>query len=66
MTKEAKILIAIALVVILGGVLLAIYANPQPEEAGKAVDPQSLIRENSYMTGKKDAKVTIVEFGDFQ
>ena len=66
MTKEAKILIAIALVVIIGGVLLAIYANPQPEEAGKAVDPQSLIRENSYMTGKKDAKVTIVEFGDFQ
>jgi len=28
MTKEAKILIAIAIVVLIGGVLLAIYANP--------------------------------------
>ena len=66
MSREAKILIAIAVVVVIGGVLLAIFANPQPEEAGKPVDEQSLVRDSSHMTGKADAKVTIVEFGDFQ
>lgn len=66
MSKEAKILIAIAIVVVIGGVLLAIYANPQPKEPGTAVDAQSLVRDTSHMTGKTDAKVTIVEFGDFQ
>ncbi len=66
MSKEAKILIGIALAVIVGGVLLAIYANPQPQEPGAPVDSNTLIRETSHMTSKKDAKVTIVEFGDFQ
>jgi protein-disulfide isomerase len=66
MTKEAKILIGIAVLVVIGGVLLAIYANPQKEAPGASVDKDSLVRETSHMTGKKDAKVTIVEFGDFQ
>ncbi len=66
MTKEVKILIGIAIVVVIGGVLLAIYANPQKETPGAAVDKDSLVRETSHMTGKKDAKVTIVEFGDYQ
>lgn len=66
MSKEVKILIAIAAVVIIGGVLLAIYANPQPKDAGTAVDPQSLVRDSSHMTGKLGAKVTVVEFGDFE
>lgn len=66
MTKEAKILIAIAVVVVIGGVLLAIFANPQPKDPGAPVDEQSLVRENSHMTGQLGAKVTIVEFGDFQ
>lgn len=66
MTKEAKILIGIAIAVVIGGILLAIFANPQPEAPGAAVDSQSLVRENNYMTGSKDAKVTIVEFGDYQ
>jgi protein-disulfide isomerase len=66
MTKEAKILIAIAVVVVVGGVLLAIFANPQPQEPGAPVDSQSLIRENSHMTKQSSAKVNLVEFGDFQ
>lgn len=66
MTKEAKILIAIAGVVVIGGVLLAIFANPQPQDAGTPVDSQNMIRSHSPMTGKADAKVKIVEFGDFQ
>lgn len=66
MSKEAKILIAIALVVVIGGVLLAIFANPQPQDPGKPVDEKSLIRENSHRVKDLGAKVTIVEFGDFQ
>ena len=66
MSKEAKILIGIAGVVVVGGVLLAIFFNPQPKEPGSKVDSQGLVRDTSHMTGKNDAKVTIVEFGDFQ
>ncbi len=66
MTKEAKILIAIAVAVVIGGVLLAIYANPKPAEPGAPVDQQSLIRDSSHMTKKSSAKVNIVEFGDYQ
>ncbi len=66
MTKEVKIIIVVAVLVLLGGAALFIFGNPQPKESGQAVDSQSLIRENSHMTGKRDAKVTVVEFGDFQ
>lgn len=66
MTKEAKILIAIAVVVVIGGVLLAVFANPQPKDPGAPVDSQSLVRDSSHMTGQVGAKVTVVEFGDFQ
>lgn len=66
MSKEAKILIAIAGVVVIGGILLAIFANPQPTAPGEPVDEKSLIRENSHMTKELGAKVTIVEFGDYQ
>lgn len=66
MSKEAKILIGIAGLVLIGGVLLAIFANPQPKDPGAPVDTNSLIRENNHMTGSKDAKVNIVEFADYQ
>ncbi len=66
MSKEAKILIAIAVVVVIGGVLLAFFANPQPKTPGEVIDSKNLVRSNNYMTGSKDAKVTIVEFGDYQ
>ena len=66
MNKEAKILIGVALAVLIGGAALFLFANPQPKDAGQAVDSQSLVRETSNMTGKKEAKVTIVEFGDYQ
>jgi protein-disulfide isomerase len=66
MTKEAKILIAIAGAVIIAGVLLAIFANPQPKDPGAPVDTDSIIRENNHMTGSLNAKVTMVEFADFQ
>ena len=66
MTKEAKILIGVAGIVLIGGVLLAIFANPQPKDPGAPLDTNSLIRENNHMTGSKDAKVNIVEFADYQ
>jgi protein-disulfide isomerase len=66
MTKEAKILIGIAVIVVGIGVLLAIFYNPTPAEPGAPVDGQSLIRESSHMTKKTSAKVNIVEFGDYQ
>lgn len=66
MSKEAKILIGIAALVLIGGVLLAIFANPQPKDPGAPLDTNSLIREGNHMTGSKDAKVNIVEFADYQ
>lgn len=66
MSKEAKILIGIAVLVVIGGVLLAIFANPQPKDPGAPLDTNSLIREGNHMTGSKDAKVNIVEFADYQ
>jgi protein-disulfide isomerase len=66
MTKEAKILIGIAVLVVIGGILLAIFANPQPSEPGKPLDEKSLVRDSSHMTKALTAKVNIVEFGDYQ
>ncbi len=66
MSKEAKILIGIAIAVIIGGVLLSLLANPQPKPPGEAIDEQALIRDNNYIIGSRDAKVKVVEFGDFE
>jgi protein-disulfide isomerase len=65
MTKEAKIMIGIAVVVVAGGVALFL-ANPKPVDPGQPVDSSKLIRDNSPATGKEGAKVTLVEFGDYQ
>lgn len=66
MSKEVKVLIAIAVLVLAGGVVLSLIANPKPKDAGAPVDQKSLIREHSPMTGRKEAKVQVVEFADFQ
>lgn len=66
MKKQIIIMIVIAVVVIGGGILLFAKGNPQSQTPGAPVDNKSLLRENSHMTGSKDAKVTIVEFGDYQ
>lgn len=66
MTKEIKVLIGIAVLVLIGGVVLSLIANPKPKDAGAPVDQKSLVREHSPMTGSKDAKVQVVEFADFQ
>lgn len=67
MTKETGIMLGIAGLVIIGGIVLFIKTGPgsQPQP-GQAVDPKSFVLETSHMTGDKNAKVTLVEFGDFQ
>jgi len=65
MNKEAKILIGVGLIIVLGGWSLARFSPKTtpfvaPEDVGK------LVRDDSHMTGQKNAKVTLVEFGDFQ
>ena len=61
MTKEAKIILIITCVA-LGGLIWLISRNAPLTSA----DLTRLVLENSHMTAKKEAKVTIVEFGDFQ
>lgn len=65
MTKEVKIILIVSVVVVLGGVGLFL-AQPKQAEPGKPVDSKSLVRDTSHMTGNKDAKVSVVEFGDFE
>lgn len=66
MKKQIIIMIVIAVLVVGGGVLLFVKGNPGSQQAGTPVDNKSLLRETSHMTGNKDDKVTVVEFGDYQ
>jgi protein-disulfide isomerase len=65
MTKEVKVIIGIAVVIIAGGIFL-FTRQPKQEQPSGPTDTASLIRDSSHMTGKKDAKVSVVEFGDYQ
>lgn len=65
MNKDAKILLGVALVAIVGGILLWAM-QPKALPVTDPVDGSLLIREGSHSTGKIDAKVQIVEFGDYQ
>jgi protein-disulfide isomerase len=67
MKKQIIILAVTALVVLGGAVLLFINGNGvPPAEVGKPVDESKLLRDSSHSTGKLDAKVVVVEFGDYQ
>jgi protein-disulfide isomerase len=59
MTREAKILIAI-MVVIVGGGLFAIFSSSKPTTHSS----EALVRQDSHKLG--DGKVQVVEFGDYQ
>jgi protein-disulfide isomerase len=62
--SEVKMIVGIVVicVVLLGAF---IWFAPKPND-GKARDLSLLVRPNSHMTGTTTAKVTLVEFGDFQ
>lgn len=64
MSKEAKIVSFIIVVLVAGFITLVAKSNPR-SGTGTA-DANFLVREKSHIMGNKDAKVTIVEFGDYQ
>lgn len=69
MGKEAKVLIGLTvatIVVLVGGSFLFSRPKPQTPTEVKKYDQKLLIGEGSYEKGNKDAKVTLVEFADFQ
>jgi len=63
MTKEAKIISGVG-VLFFALFALLIYKTNTSSQA--VADPNLLIGQVSYMTGTKDAKVNVVEFGDYQ
>ncbi len=63
MTKEAKIIIAVSILILAGVFFLAAKSSQQTTTQA---DPNLLVRDASHMTGQKGAKVTVVEFGDYQ
>ncbi len=65
MQKEVKIILSLSLVVVLLVIIFVILGS----KASTSVTPTSvskLIENATHMTGKSDAKVTIVEFGDYE
>lgn len=67
MTGEAKTLLiigAITLVVLIGAVLMLGRSGSQTPS--QAVDSKILVRDSSYKIASSSAKVTLVEFGDYQ
>lgn len=71
MTNDIKIFIGVivsTLVLIIGAVFLFGKNNSSPvtTNSGQKVEAKVLAKDNSWSTGPQDAKVTLVEFGDFQ
>src|SRR3989338_153669 len=63
MSTETKIIsgVGIGFFALLALLIYSTNSGSQP-----VADPNLLIGQSSYMTGTKDAKVNVVEFGDFQ
>ncbi len=68
MSTETKILGGIGLATILIVVVGAIFmgGNSTPDKPTAPVDQKLLVKNDSQKIAAKDAKVTLVEFGDFQ
>jgi len=60
MPKELKIIFGIMGAIAIAAVIFLVSQNTP------AAMSEKLVNETSHMTGKKDAKVTIVEFGDYE
>ncbi len=63
MEKEAKVILSISVLVIIGVILFIILGS---KSTTPTLSSSALLDNAIHMTGKKDAKVTIVEFGDFE
>ncbi len=70
MKKPAVVLVLIVLIVLGAVVALGAWLNsmsPEKVEPDANIKGEAIfVRPQSHMTGKIDAKVTLVEFGDFQ
>lgn len=67
MAKEAKIIIGIVIASVVGLIIAAFTLGGKPQSTSSTpVDTSILIRDDSYQTATQSAKVTLVEFGDFQ
>ncbi len=65
LSKETIIISVIGIIFVIGMGLL-IWKSPGVVDNSQPKDPAILVRDNSHMTGVKGAKVTVVEFGDYQ
>lgn len=68
MSNEAKVLIGISVVtiVLVVGASLIFGGQKPSENTAPIANTEALVRKDSNVKGAKNAKVTIVEFGDFQ
>lgn len=69
MSKEAKVILILSVIflIIFGGfIYLATRSNTVGKSEPVIADANLLARKDSYQTSPNNAKVTIVEFGDFQ
>ncbi len=67
MSSETKALVGILLatiIIIIGGAFLAGRGGSKPDTPG--AHPELLVRSDDPVLGPADAKVTVVEFGDFE
>jgi protein-disulfide isomerase len=63
-SKTAPLLVIIAGVVVAGGI--AIYLSRQASSAGVAPDASAAVGQTTHVRGAADAKITLVEYGDYQ
>ncbi len=64
MNKEIRVLLGVGVLMIVGAVILFKFKGSPA--FNPPADPGKLVRAENHMTGSKDAKVILVEFGDFQ
>jgi len=66
LSKETIIISTIGIIFFIGFGFLVYFFNPSVNPPATSIDQGLLVRDTSHMTGKKGAKVTVVEFGDYQ
>lgn len=69
MKDEAKVLLGIGLatiIILVGGILLLSKSDKSSTSSPEKINTELLIEDDSNRIGTENAKVTLVEFGDFQ
>lgn len=69
MSQQTKVLLSIIVlsIAILAGAIFFLSKNSTPTPSSQSIaDPKILVRENSHKIASDSAKVTLVEFGDYQ